>query len=263
MTRRAARILLLTRLGMIAAALFVTACSSNVVRAPADVPDVLPQTELDILIDRVDAFARGGVWPEGERLILNLEDGQVGDFIPWFEQRAEDYPPTWLYAFAKRLEQTGRYTKAVRWYVTARERHLIHLNRCLDPSVKPQRLQEVDETFEDLHRVMPEQPELSYYAIRRAFAWQDSERDTVADLLEECASGNRGQDRWEQSVLRVKNPDKPNVFELVPPPIRNPYYWIKEDETFVEIRFDARDEIKENLTWLLKVPHVPQEPRRR
>lgn len=192
-------------------------------------------------------------WQEGEYWIDQIAAGRSAEFAGWFEPRAQDFPPLWIYAAARKFQQGGNYLKAAYWYIAGRERHIRHLRRCRDDTAKEQLIW-ADGAFAGLRTEMGRNPDMTRYAAKHGFAWLDLNRDTDLGLLESCQWGERGIARARRGTLVETKRAGGTVFVLSPPPIQNPANWIIPAGEIHQIRTWSRILMKQELAKILGDP---------
>ncbi len=242
----------------LAAVMLATACADvtfprrvgfhdPVVTDPAAV-DPLQATFRDIEISQSRAD-----WRAGEISISRVPPRRADQFARWFEPRAQTFPPIWVYAAARKLQQGGDYLKAARWYLIGRERHMRHLRRCRDDTAKEQ-LTWADASFANLRTEMGRNPELTRYVAKHGFAWLDLNRDTEDGLLASCLWGAQGSQRASRGTLVPVDRDGKRVFVLTPPPVADPGNWILPAGEIHQIRTWSRILMKQEVRKILGEP---------
>ena len=218
---------------------------------------------LDAYTFQIDKARETGEWALGERWIAAVPPKMLDDYRRWFEGRARTFPPLWIYASARRIQDTGDYLKAAFWYVVARERQLRQLRRCTDETAKEQ-LTWYDGAFALLRQEMKDNPELTRYAAKHAFAWLDLHEDTENGLLAACLRGEKGAARgdaggWILTPLADRGERK--VFVLTPPPVDDPAPWLIPAADIHEIRTWSRIVMKQEVAKILGEPEeLPPTP---
>ncbi len=236
----------------------LAACGTKT-RDTLDGRKVQVELEADDFIAQLDTAFRSKNWREGAILIESASGLHGPALTRWFLPRADRMPPTWLFAYARRLEEEEFFTGAARWYLIGRERLIYHALRCRDRTVW-RNVTEVDGIFGGLRGVLATEPELAFHAIRGAFRWQDANIDTDEELLAVCASGERGRARWERAVLSRRREGDRVWFVLEPPPLGPEETWVKDQSSYFESRLEARERMKADFTRLLDIPKIDGAP---
>ncbi|PIW26919.1 MAG: hypothetical protein COW30_12570 [Rhodospirillales bacterium CG15_BIG_FIL_POST_REV_8_21_14_020_66_15] len=224
-------------------------------RRVTEPPKRPPADPLDAYTFRIDKARESGAWTEGEEWIARIPPALIDDYRRWFEPRAHRFPPLWIYASARRLQEDGAYVKAAYWYVAARERQIRQLRRCRDDSAKEQLIW-ADAGFADLRAEMGRHPELTRYAAKHAFAWLDLHEDPEAGLLAACLRGQAGAERAKDGRLVPVDGTggRGRAFRLVPPPVENPADWIIPESEIHDIRTWSRILMKKDVASILGEP---------
>ncbi|MEQ9574462.1 MAG: hypothetical protein RLN77_02695, partial [Rhodospirillales bacterium] len=134
-------------------------------RRVTEAPKQAPADPLDAYTFEIDKARETGRWSEGEHWIAQVPAKLIEDYRRWFEPQAHYFPPLWIYASARKLEQGGDALKAAYWYIAARERQIRQLRRCRDDSAKEQLIW-ADGAFADLRREMGRHEEMTRYAAK-------------------------------------------------------------------------------------------------
>lgn len=232
--------------------LSLTACGQALTPAQrvtaSSAPAEAPGEPLDPFALDIDKARETENWLEGELAIGKVPVALVPDYIKWFEPRARDFPPLWLYASARKLEEGSSYVKAAFWYLAARERHLRHLRRCRDETAR-EALIWADAAFESLRRLMAENREITEYAAKHAFAWLDIYPDTDAGLLLTCSMG-----AGQGGALVPAERGGRKVFILTPPTVSDPAKWLIPAAEVNEPRIWSRILMKKEVAKILGEP---------
>ncbi|MEQ8228349.1 MAG: hypothetical protein RIA64_09720 [Rhodospirillales bacterium] len=246
---------------LVAAALLLSACLQlTEARRVTDPPKQPPTDPLDAYTFQIDKARETGQWDLGEEWIASLPPGLIDDYRRWFEPQAQYFPPLWIYASAYKLQQGGKYLKAVFWYLAARERQIRQLRRCTDDSAKEQLIW-ADGAFAGLREEMRGNPELTRYAAKHAFAWLDLHEDTEAGLLEACLRGTLGVQQAKGGKLIPIDGTAKKTFRLVSPPVENPADWVVPAQAIHDIRTWSRILMKKEVARILGEPdELPPTP---
>tara|TARA_R110002073_G_scaffold68894_7_gene171050 strand:+ start:892 stop:1683 length:792 start_codon:yes stop_codon:yes gene_type:complete len=226
-------------------------------RRVTEAPKQAPADPLDAYTFEIDKARETGRWSEGEHWIAQVPAKLIEDYRRWFEPQAHYFPPLWIYASARKLEQGGDALKAAYWYIAARERQIRQLRRCRDDSAKEQLIW-ADGAFADLRREMGRHEELTRYAAKHAFAWLDLHADTDDGLLEACLRGKAGAERAKDGrLIPVEGAGgQGKTFRLVPPPVDDPADWIVPAADIHDIRTWSRILMKQDVAKILGEPDV-------
>ncbi|HAD87744.1 MAG TPA: hypothetical protein DCG48_10315 [Rhodospirillaceae bacterium] len=211
---------------------------------------------LDVYTFQIDKARESGKWAIGEQWIAAVPAKMLGEYRRWFEGRAETFPPLWIYASARRMQETGNYLKAAFWYLVARERQIRQLRRCRDETAKEQ-LTWFDAAFALLRQEMKDNPELTRYAAKHAFAWLDLHEDTDNGLLAACLRGEKGTTRGERedwTLTPVAARGGRRAFVLTLPPADDPAEWVTPVEGIHQIRTWSRILMKQDVAKILGEP---------
>jgi len=211
-------------------------------------PAAVAAEPLDAHALEIDKARETENWAEGERAIQRVPTALAADYTKWFEPRAREFPPLWLYASARKMEEGGNVVKAAFWYLAARERHMRHLRRCRDETAR-EALIWADAAFEHLRRVMAENREITEYAAKHAFAWLDIHPDTDAGLLLSCTLGT-----GEGSTLVPTERNGRKVFILAPPRVADTAKWLIPEAEIHEPRIWSRILMKKEVARILGEP---------
>lgn len=212
-----------------------------------------PKDPIDALTLEIDKARETGRWRDGELVIDRVPPALIPAYLRWFEPRARDFPPLWIYASARKFAEGREYVKAAFWYFAARERHLRQVRRCRDTTVRDQ-IVWADAAFESLRRVLGKQPELTRYAAKHAFAWLDLNPDTEAGLLDACLSGTAGAERAKDSRLVPVVRDGRQIYVLTPPPVKDKAKWLIPAAEVYEPRIWSRILMKQDIAKILDEP---------
>ena len=210
---------------------------------------------LDAYTFQIDKARETGQWSEGEHWIAQVPAQLIDDYRRWFEPQAHYFPPLWIYASARKLEQGGDALKAAYWYIAARERQIRQLRRCRDDSAKEQLIW-ADGAFADLRREMGRHEEMTRYAAKHAFTWLDLHADTDDGLLQACLRGKAGAERAKDGkLIPVEGTGgQGKTFRLMPPPVNDPADWIVPAAEIHDIRTWSRILMKQDVAKILGEP---------
>ena len=245
----------------VVAALLLSACVQlTPVRRVGDLPKQPPPDPLDKYTLEIAKARETGQWAIGEEWIAAVPPELLNDYRRWFEPQAHYFPPLWIYASARRLQEQGNYLKAAFWYIAARERQIRQLRRCTDDSAKEQLIW-ADGAFANLRTEMARHPELTRYSAKHAYAWLDLHEDTEAGLLEACLRGKAGVEQAKGGTLIPVQGGTEKTFRLLPPPVTDPGEWIIPAESIHDIRTWSRILMKKEVAAILGEPKdVPPTP---
>tara|TARA_R110000772_G_scaffold49123_8_gene112998 strand:- start:17739 stop:18530 length:792 start_codon:yes stop_codon:yes gene_type:complete len=216
-----------------------------------------PADPLDVYTFQIDKARETSRWSEGEQWIAQVPPNLIEDYRRWFEPQAHYFPPLWLYASARKLEQDGNELKAAYWYIAARERQIRQLRHCRDDSAKEQLIW-ADGAFAGLRREMGRHEEMTRYAAKHAFAWLDLHADTDDGLLEACLRGKAGAERAKDGkLIPIESAGgQGKTFRLMPPPVENPADWVVPAAEIHDIRTWSRILMKQDVAKILGEPEA-------
>lgn len=129
-------------------------------------------------------------WSTGVDLIRRIPKNSYDEMMPWLKERAQTFPPVYLYAMADRMYKVDK-EGTVKWFAAARVRHTYDLLRCKNSDAL-NRLNVFTYRFrKTAFKFIRKNPERAYEVARSGLEWDIDNPIHRTSPVKECLLGTQ------------------------------------------------------------------------